>query len=101
MKPKFLRIATCVVVIIILMVPICIMAAEKINLNRANFEDLTKLKGIGPAYAQRIIPNFARVFEKRYRSCHCERQRSNLLVRGLLRRLAPRNDILRALRNSG
>ncbi len=81
-------------------------------------------------------PNFARVFEKRHHSCHCERQRSNLLVRGLRslfraqrgisvsvmsghcipqlsrkgskfasasprNRLAPRNDILRALRNSG
>ncbi len=30
-----------------------------------------------------MIPNFARVFEKRYHSYHCERQRSNLLVRGL------------------
>jgi competence protein ComEA len=55
MKPKFLRIATCVVGITILMVPICIMAAEKINLNTANFEELTRLKGIGPVYAQRII----------------------------------------------
>ena len=55
MKPKFLRIAACVVVITVLMVPICIMAAEKINLNTANFEELTRLKGIGPTYAQRII----------------------------------------------
>ena len=55
MKPRFLRIATCVVVITVLMVPICIMAAEKINLNTANFKELTKLKGIGPVYAQRII----------------------------------------------
>jgi len=55
MKPRFLRIGTCVVVITILMVPICIMAAEKINLNTATVGELTKLKRIGPAYAQRII----------------------------------------------
>ena len=48
-----------------------------------------------------INPNFVRVFEKPYHSSHYERQRSNLLVKGLLRRFAPRNDILRALRNSG
>jgi len=48
-----------------------------------------------------LIPNFARVYGKHAQSCHCERQRSNLLVRGLLRRFAPRNDFLRPLRNSG
>ena len=48
-----------------------------------------------------LIPNFARIYGKRAQSCHCERQRSNLLVRGLLRRFAPRNDFLRPLRNSG
>jgi competence protein ComEA len=55
MRRSFSKIVTCVVAISILAVPICIMAGEKINLNTATLEELTKLKRIGPTYAQRII----------------------------------------------
>ena len=55
MKTKVLKIATCVMVISILMMPVYLIAGEKINLNTATLEELTKLKRIGPVYAQRII----------------------------------------------
>jgi len=55
MKKRFLRVVICVVAISILLVPVYIMAEEKVNLNTATLEELTKLKRIGPAYAQRII----------------------------------------------
>ncbi len=55
MKTRALRIATCILVISILMVPVYLIAEEKINLNTATLEELTKLKRIGPVYAQRII----------------------------------------------
>ncbi len=37
------------------MVPVYILAQEKVNLNTATLEELTKLKGVGSTYAQRII----------------------------------------------
>lgn len=55
MKTKLLRIATCIMVISILMMPVYVIAQEKINLNAATLEELTKLERIGPVYAQRII----------------------------------------------
>lgn len=55
MRSKFLRMVTCVVIIGILMVPVCVIGEEKINLNTATLEELTKLQRIGPVYAQRII----------------------------------------------
>jgi competence protein ComEA len=55
MKTRFFMIAACVLVISLLMVPVYLIAAEKINLNTAGVEELIKLKGIGPTYAQRII----------------------------------------------
>ncbi len=57
MKTKLLilKMITCVVIIGILMVPVCVIAEEKINLNTATLEELTKLQRIGPVYAQRII----------------------------------------------
>ena len=55
MKTKLSKMVTCVVIIGILMVPVCVIAQEKINLNTATLEELTKLQRIGPVYAQRII----------------------------------------------
>ena len=55
MKTKLLKVVTCVIVIGVLMVPVYLIAGEKINLNTATLEELTKLKRIGPVYAQRII----------------------------------------------
>ena len=55
MKTKLLKAVTCVMVIGILMVPVYLIAGEKINLNTATLEELIKLKRIGPVCAQRII----------------------------------------------
>ncbi len=55
MRKRILKMAACLAVISILMVPVYLLAQEKINLNTATLEELTKLKRIGPVYAQRII----------------------------------------------
>jgi len=39
----------------LLMAPVLLIAAEKINLNTATVEELMTLERIGPKYAQRII----------------------------------------------
>ena len=55
MKRRFLKIACSITVLAFLMVPVVLLAGEKINLNTATLEELMNLKRIGPKYAQRII----------------------------------------------
>ena len=55
MKTRSFKVLAGIVLISMLLVPVYLLAGEKINLNTATLEELMTLKRIGPKYGQRII----------------------------------------------
>ncbi|MFO8166221.1 MAG: helix-hairpin-helix domain-containing protein [Desulfatiglandales bacterium] len=55
MKSLPVTIATCILVISILLMPVSLLAADKVNLNTATQEELMTLEGVGANYAQKIM----------------------------------------------
>lgn len=55
MKSLPVTIATCILIISILLMPVSLLAADKVNLNTATQEELMTLEGVGANYAQKIM----------------------------------------------
>ncbi|CAN2038974.1 competence protein ComEA [Candidatus Magnetomoraceae bacterium gMMP-15] len=55
MKKRYAKIFVCVIVALSLLLPVSLMAEDKININTATLNEIIKLPSIGPVIAQRII----------------------------------------------
>jgi competence protein ComEA len=55
MLKKQMRVGLCILLIGLLMVPVFVVAGDKVNINTANKEELCSLSGVGPVIADRII----------------------------------------------
>ena len=55
MFKRQMLIGLCILLAGLLMVPVVVVAGDKVNINTANKESLSTLNGIGPVTAERII----------------------------------------------
>ena len=55
MFKRQMLIGLCILLAGLLMVPVVVVAGDKVNINTANKETLSTLNGIGPVTAERII----------------------------------------------